>query len=64
MAILAGLGKVYEVGQVYRSEPSQTSRPATEFQRMDIKMEGVKSESELVALKCAMLRAAMAKTLP
>jgi aspartyl/asparaginyl-tRNA synthetase len=63
MAILAGLGKVYEAGPVFRAEPSFSSRHATEFQGLDIEKEGVKSEYELVALECEMLRAGMAKTI-
>lgn len=63
MAILAGLGKVYEAGPVFRAEPSHTTRHAAEFSGLDIEMEGVKSERELVALECEMLRAAMSKTI-
>ena len=63
MAILAGLGKVYESGPVFRAEPSFSSRHAIEFVSFDVEMEGVKSEYELVALECQMLREAITKTL-
>lgn len=63
ISILAGFGKIYEVGPVFRAERSFSSRHATEFQGLDVEMEGVKSEHELIALECEMLRAAMAKTL-
>jgi aspartyl/asparaginyl-tRNA synthetase len=61
MAILAGLGKVYESAPVFRAEPSFSARHSTEFISFDIEMEGVKSEHELIALECEMIRSAMAK---
>lgn len=63
MAILSGLGKVYESAPVFRAEPSFSARHSTEFVSFDLELEGVKSECELVALECEMLRAAMSKTI-
>lgn len=60
---MSGLGKVYEIGPVFRAEPSHTTRHSAEFTGIDIEMEGVKSELELVALECEMIRAAMAETI-
>lgn len=63
MAILAGLGKVYESAPVFRAEPSFSSRHATEFVSFDVELEGVTHEEELIALECAMIRHAMRATL-
>lgn len=63
MAIISGLGKIYEIGAVYRQEPSHSARHAAEFVGFDIEIEGVKSEVELVALECETLRHAMSQTL-
>lgn len=63
MAIIAGLQKIYESSSVFRQEPSFSSRHATEFVSFDLEMEGVKSEYDLVALECEMLRSALAYTL-
>lgn len=56
------IGKIYEVGPVFRAEPSFSSRHATEFVSFDVELEGVKSEAELVELECGMIREAMAQT--
>ena len=61
--ILAGFGKVYESAPAFRAEPSFSSRHATEFVSFDVELEGVRSETDLVALECDMLRAAMSKTI-
>lgn len=63
MAILAGMGKVYESAPVFRAEPSFSSRHATEFVSFDVELEGVTHEEELIALECAMIRHAMHATL-
>lgn len=63
MAILSGLGKVYESAPVFRAEASYSARHSTEFVSFDLELEGVKSEYELIALECEMLRAAMSKTI-
>jgi aspartyl-tRNA synthetase len=61
--ILAGFGKVYESAPAFRAEPSFSSRHATEFVSFDVELEGVRSETELVILECAMLRDAMARSI-
>lgn len=63
MAILSGLGKVYESAPVFRAEASYSARHSTEFVSFDLELEGVKSEYELIVLECEMLRAAMSKTI-
>lgn len=59
MAILSGLEKVFEIGPVFRAEPSFSSRHATEFISVDIEMEGIQSEHELIEFECALLIAAL-----
>ena len=63
MAIIAGMGKIYESAPVFRAEPSFSSRHATEFVSFDVEIEGVTHEEELIALECAMIRHAMQATL-
>ncbi len=57
------LGKIYEIGPVFRAEPSHGSRHATEFMSFDVEWVGVRSEVELVELECAMLMEALASTI-
>ena len=63
IAIMAGLGKIYEVGPVFRAEPSFSSRHATEFISFDVELEGVKSEYEIIELECAMISEALQKVI-
>lgn len=63
IAIMAGLGKIYEVGPVFRAEPSFSSRHATEFISFDVELEGVKSEGEIIELECAMIIAALTQVI-
>lgn len=59
IAIMAGLGKIYEVGPVFRAEPSFSSRHATEFVSFDVELEGVTSEHAIIDLECAMITQAL-----
>jgi len=61
IAIMAGLGKIYEVGPVFRAEPSFSSRHATEFVSFDVELEGVTCEHDLIDLECAMITQALQK---
>src|SRR5690606_22543018 len=38
MAVAAGIERVFEIGPVFRAEPSFTSRHATEFTGVDVEM--------------------------
>ncbi len=49
MAMAAGFEKVFEVGPVFRANPSFTSRHDTEFTMYDIEMSFIKSHHELMA---------------
>lgn len=49
MAMAAGLEKVFEVGPVFRAEPSFTSRHATEFTGYDAEMSYIESHYDIMA---------------
>src|SRR3989344_6110288 len=49
MAMAAGLEKVFEVGPVFRAEPSFTSRHATEFTGYDAELSYIESHAEVMA---------------
>jgi len=51
MAMAAGLGKVFEVGPVFRADPSFTSRHATEFVSIDMEMSWVDSHEDVMAFQ-------------
>jgi len=49
MAMAAGLEKVFEVGPVFRANPSFTSRHDTEFTMYDVEMAFIRSHHDLMA---------------
>lgn len=49
MAMAAGFERVFEVGPVFRAEPSFTSRHATEFTGYDAEMSYIESHHEVMA---------------
>ncbi len=55
MAMAAGLEKVFEIGPVFRANPSFTSRHDTEFTMYDIEMSYIKSHHELMAFEEKMM---------
>jgi aspartyl-tRNA synthetase len=48
MAMTAGLGKVFEIGPVFRADPSFTSRHATEFVSVDMEMSFISSHEDVM----------------
>ena len=48
MAMMAGLGKVFEIGPVFRADPSFTSRHATEFISVDMEMSWIDSHEDVM----------------
>jgi aspartyl-tRNA synthetase len=67
MAIAAGFEKVFEVGPVFRAEPSFTSRHATEFTGVDAEMAWVTSHEDVMQFQERWLRhsiAAVAERFP
>ena len=48
MSMAAGLGKVFEIGPVFRTDPSFTSRHATEFVSVDMEMSWIDSHEDVM----------------
>jgi aspartyl-tRNA synthetase len=59
MAIAAGIERVFEIGPVFRAEPSFTSRHATEFTGVDAEMAWIEGPEEVMAFAEAMLAQAI-----
>jgi aspartyl-tRNA synthetase len=51
MAMAAGFGKVFEVGPVFRANPSFTSRHDTEFTSIDVEIAWVDSHEDVMAFE-------------
>jgi aspartyl-tRNA synthetase len=51
MAMSAGLGKVFEIGPVFRADPSFTSRHATEFISVDMEMSWIESHEDVMSFQ-------------
>lgn len=61
MAMAAGFEKVFEIGPVFRAEPSFTSRHATEFTGYDMEISYIKSHYDVMAEEENIIRHAMQK---
>ena len=55
MAIAGGIDKVFEIGPVFRAEPSFTSRHATEFTGVDVEIAWIEDVEEVMAFEERML---------
>lgn len=55
MAIAAGIEKVFEIGPVFRAEPSFTSRHATEFTGVDVELAWIDGVEDVMAFEEEML---------
>jgi aspartyl-tRNA synthetase len=51
MAMAGGLGKVFEVGPVFRANPSFTSRHDTEFTSVDVEIAWIDSHEDVMAFE-------------
>jgi aspartyl-tRNA synthetase len=51
MAMAAGFGKVFEVGPVFRANPSFTSRHDTEFTSVDVEIAWIESHEDVMAFE-------------
>lgn len=60
MAIAAGIDKVFEIGPVFRAEPSYTSRHATEFTGVDAELAWIDGVEDVMAFEERLLRAVLA----
>ncbi|MET8677117.1 aspartate--tRNA(Asn) ligase [Streptomyces sp. NPDC004647] len=61
MAIAAGIDKVFEIGPVFRAEPSFTSRHATEFTGVDVELAWITDVEDVMAFEEQMLTHAIRK---
>jgi aspartyl-tRNA synthetase len=59
MAMMSGLGKIFEIGPVFRADPSFTSRHATEFVSVDIEVSWIDSHEDVMAIQEQLLHAAI-----
>ncbi len=55
MAIAGGIDRVFEVGPVFRAEPSFTSRHATEFTGVDVELGWIDSVEDVMSFEERML---------
>jgi nondiscriminating aspartyl-tRNA synthetase len=55
MAMAAGFGRVFEVGPVFRANPSFTSRHDTEFTSVDVEIAWIESHEDVMAFEEAWL---------
>jgi aspartyl-tRNA synthetase len=55
MAIAGGIDRVFEVGPVFRAEPSFTSRHATEFTGVDVELGWIESVEDVMSFEERML---------
>jgi len=51
MAIAAGIERVFEIGPVFRAEPSYTSRHATEFTGVDVELAWISGVEEVMSFE-------------
>ncbi|MGH9198776.1 MAG: aspartate--tRNA(Asn) ligase, partial [Acidimicrobiia bacterium] len=51
MAMAAGFDRVFEIGPVFRADPSFTARHATEFTGLDIEMSWIDSHEDVMAFE-------------
>ncbi len=59
MAIAAGFERVYEVGPVFRAEPSFTTRHTTEFTGIDVELAWIESVDDVMDIEEQLLVAAI-----
>jgi aspartyl-tRNA synthetase len=60
MAQSAGFGKIFEIGDVYRADPSFTSRHATEFTSVDAEIRWIDSHEDVASMQEELLAYAIA----
>lgn len=59
MAQSAGFGKIFEIGDVYRADPSFTSRHATEFTSVDAEISWIDSHEDVARMQEELLATAI-----
>ena len=61
MAMAAGMDRIFEIGPVFRANPSFTSRHDTEFTSVDVEISWIKSHEEVMQLEEVLLQYAIRK---
>ncbi|QMU75739.1 aspartate--tRNA(Asn) ligase [Streptacidiphilus sp. PB12-B1b] len=61
MAIAAGIDRVFEIGPVFRAEPSFTSRHATEFTGVDVELAWIDGVEDVMAFEERLLAHTLAR---
>jgi aspartyl/asparaginyl-tRNA synthetase len=61
MAMAAGFERVFEIGPVFRAEPSMTTRHATEFTSVDVEMSWISSHEDVMSFEEQWLRHVIAR---
>jgi aspartyl-tRNA synthetase len=61
MAIASGIERVFEIGPVFRAEPSFTSRHSTEFTGVDVEMAWIDGVEDVMAFEEQMIAHALAR---
>ncbi|MFM6980545.1 MAG: aspartate--tRNA(Asn) ligase [Micrococcales bacterium] len=59
MAMMSGLGKIFEIGPVFRADPSFTSRHATEFVSVDLEISHIESHEDVMRTQEQLLQRAL-----
>ncbi len=56
MAMMSGLGRIFEIGPAFRADPSFTSRHATEFTSVDMEVSHIESHEDIMAIQEQLLQ--------
>ena len=56
MAMMSGLGRIFEIGPAFRADPSFTSRHATEFTSIDMEVSHIESHEDIMAIQEQLLQ--------
>ncbi|MBJ7280720.1 MAG: aspartate--tRNA(Asn) ligase [Rhodoluna sp.] len=59
MAMMAGFGRIFEIGPVFRADPSFTSRHATEFTSVDMEVSYIDSHEDIMKIQEDLMVAAL-----
>ena len=59
MAMMAGLGRIFEIGPVFRADPSFPSRHATEFTSVDMEVSWIDSHEDIMNMQEELMVAAI-----
>jgi nondiscriminating aspartyl-tRNA synthetase len=56
MAMMSGLGRIFEIGPAFRADPSFTSRHATEFTSIDMEISHITSHEDVMSFQEQLLQ--------